>query len=106
MQEAADRADIDIVAMSFPLDHAHLLLLLKAGQDIPWAVNRLKGAVARQLFLLIPELKFDMKTDSLWQRGYGARFVPEAQVDTVRKYIATQFERPYGRDPFDKRYVP
>jgi putative transposase len=98
IREAAKAASIDIIELALPIDHVHLLLRLNDRQTVAWAANRIKGASARRLFQSLPTLKLDMKSEHLWQRGYGARLVPPDQIETVKGYIKTQFDRPLGRE--------
>lgn len=93
--EVAARTDARIVKMETALDHVHLLPYLKPGQELATVMHDLKGAAARLVFQRFPELRLDMGSNSFWQRSYGARRVPPAQVEAVRNYIRTQSERPW-----------
>jgi putative transposase len=75
-------------------DHVHLLLALRRDQRLATAVHDLKGATARSVYARYPELRLDMRSDSLWQKSYGARAVPEEEIENVRRYIRTQEDRP------------
>jgi REP element-mobilizing transposase RayT len=57
-------------------------------------MHQLKGASAREVCKRFPELKIDMRSVSFWQKGYGYRAVSEDQIETVRRYIRTQLDRP------------
>lgn len=49
--------DFEIIEINTDLDHVHLLISCKPQHYIPTIVKRLKGASARLLFKLYPELK-------------------------------------------------
>ena len=61
---------------------------------LPSAMHLLKGASARSVFQAMPELKLDLGTESLWQRGYAFRPVDARALPTVLKYVRTQQARP------------
>jgi REP element-mobilizing transposase RayT len=75
-----------IEAESLP-DHIHLLLRLPEALTLPKAVRYLKGASARRILQLMPELKSDLQSNHFWQRGYGARPVEPGAMPTIRRYI-------------------
>jgi putative transposase len=88
---------IRLVEIELVADHAHMLVEVDKRQNLSDVMKQLKDASARYLFLKYPELKIDMKSDSLWQKGFGQRWVPRDQIDVVRGYIRTQAKRPYRR---------
>jgi putative transposase len=88
-----DRA-IHLLAMAATYDPVHLLLDLRPGQVLASAMHDLKGASARTVFSIFPELRLDMHSNSFWQKNYGSRLVPPGQVNAVRRYIQTQDLRP------------
>jgi putative transposase len=93
-KDTASKVGIVLVEIALEFDHAHLLLELPDSMPIASAMHRLKGASAREVFRLYPELRLDMRARSFWQEGYGSREVPHAQVEAVSLYIRTQSERP------------
>ena len=56
-------------------------------------MHLLKGSSSRTVTSHFPELRAEMGK-SFWQKSFGHRFVPEYQLDTVRRYIETQDDRP------------
>ena len=54
----------------------------------------LKGVSARAVFEREPELRLSMESLAFWQKSFGRRPVPEDQLQTVRRYIRTQLDRP------------
>ena len=85
-----------IEAESLP-DHIHLLLRLPEALTLPKAMRYLKGASARRILQLIPELKSDLQSNHFWQRGYGARPVEPGAMPTIRRYIRRH--RLYSAEP-------
>ena len=56
-------------------------------------MHLLKGSFSRAVTLKYAELRAEMGK-AFWQKKYGARPVPEDQLETVREYIRTQDLRP------------
>ena len=90
----SEARSIHIVAMEAIEDHVHLLLDLKPGQELSTAMHDLKGASGRTVLFRYPDLRLDMHSNSFWQKSYGSRLIPPNQLNAVRRYIATQEERP------------
>ncbi len=97
-REIATEKSLRLVACKCFVDHAHLLLELEARDELPKAMQLLKGVSAYRIFKRIPSLKMDGHTNNLWRAGYGFREVPADQVETVIRYIRTQEERPENFD--------
>jgi len=97
LREIARNKGIHLIELELVADHAHLLVDISEGQNLPSVMHQLKGASARFIFLKYSELKIDMEGESFWQKGYGRRWVPRDQVDAVRRYIRTQRDRAYRR---------
>ncbi len=93
---AAEHNILIIEAESLP-DHVHLLLRLPQTLTLPKAMRYLKGASARRIFQLMPELKSDLQSNHFWQRGYGARPVEPGAIPTIRRYIRQH--RPSSVEP-------
>jgi len=74
-------------------DHAHLVISIAPPWTLPSAIHQLKGASARSLLSRRDELRLDLETQSLWQKGYGWRGVGPEQVHRVRQYVRTQDHR-------------
>ena len=85
---------MSIRALEAVEDHVHLLLDLQGNQSLSVVMHDLKGASAREVLRLFPDLRIDLAASSLWQKGYGWRLVPEGQTEAVRRYIETQETRP------------
>jgi putative transposase len=94
MRQIATRTGIKLIEIEVAVDHVHVLLELDESRSLASAMHQLKGASAREVFQRFPELRFDMRSNSFWQKGYGARYVPPKEIVTVRRYIRTQLDRP------------
>src|SRR5688572_24810373 len=69
----AKRQNIKLLEREAIVDHVHLLLNAADKESLSKAMNYLKGASARALFLRYPSIKMDAETNSFWQRGYGSK---------------------------------
>jgi len=86
-------ADVTLIAAQTEYDHMHLLLRLSDPEDLSSVMHLLKGSSSRTVTLQFPELRAEMGK-SFWQKSFGRRLVPEDQLETVRRYIETQDDRP------------
>jgi putative transposase len=93
LRAAAERHRIRLLECEGVIDHFHLLLELHKLDELPRAMNLLKGASAHAIFREMPLLKLDLHTRNFWQVGYGSKVVPPAATSTVRRYIRTQWDR-------------
>lgn len=93
LMDMVKEKDIDLLECEPMVDHVHLLVGASSSVELSWIMKLLKGRSSYELSQRYPELKLDIGTSSFWQRGFGARLVPEAQLDTVRSYIRTQDQR-------------
>ena len=93
MTETAVEKQMRLLECQPMIDHVHLLIEASSDDGLSWNMKLLKGRSSYELFRRLPELKLDAGQNSFWQRGFAARLVPEAQLETVRRYIQTQGER-------------
>ena len=93
LKETANEKGIRLLEVEAAIDHVHILLELSADESLSRVMNLLKGVTARRIFQHYPELKLDSGVNHLWQKRYGYKPVPEAALQTVRKYIQTQKDR-------------
>jgi len=89
----AAREGIKLIESEAIVDHVHMLLDVDDKAELARAMNYLKGASARALFLTFPMLKLDAHTNSFWQNGYKSKVVPPEAVEQVRHYIRSQWDR-------------
>jgi putative transposase len=97
---AASHHAITLLEFEAIVDHVHILLE-STPAGLTKAMNYLKGASARRLFQLFPEIRQDAHTRSFWQTGYGYKVVVPEAMETTRTYIKTQWDRleDYERPP-------
>ncbi len=60
-------------------------------------VQAVKGGSAREVFLEIPDLRWQMGENHLWGRRFWAEEVPPDAIDAVRNYIRNQEAIHLGR---------
>jgi putative transposase len=94
LAEAALKNGVELLAAETMVDHVHLLIRLTAGQNLSSCMHLLKGASARKLFDEMPDLKLDIGMAHFWQKRYGSKLVQPGAVETIRRYIGSQKERP------------
>jgi REP element-mobilizing transposase RayT len=78
------------------LEHVHMLIFVRPGEDLSYVMNLFKGTCARQIFLEFTELKLDMREIHLWGWRFHAEEVPPSGIEAVRLYIRDQ-ERIHGQ---------
>ena len=89
--EIAKRYEIHFLEIGTDKDHVHFLI-----QSVPvWTVARLvmliKSVTAKQVFLMMPDLKKDLWGSSLWTSGYYASTIGKHGSETViTKYVRDQ----------------
>jgi putative transposase len=89
----AEIADTTLKAAETEYDHVHLLLRVSDPTSLSSVMHLLKGSSSRTVTLEFPELRAEMGK-AFWQKSFGHRLIPEDQLETVRRYIETQDERP------------
>ena len=102
LQELAEEYGFRILAMEVMPDHVHLLVDAKPQFYISDMVKIIKGGLARQLFLLHPEMKEKLWGGHLWNSSYCAVTVSDRSREQVEHYIESQKEKVWngkGRPP-------
>ena len=89
----AREKSIHLVESEATVDHVHLLVAADDRAHLSRAINLLKGATSRRLFLRFPDLKLDAGLNSFWQHRYAAKVVPERAAASVGNYVSTQWDR-------------
>ena len=74
-------------------DHIHLLVDCKPQFYISDMIKIMKGNLARQMFLVHPELKKELRGGHLWNPSYCAVTVSDRSRDQVLTYIEGQKEK-------------
>lgn len=79
--------DCPVLIVGGVADHIHILCSLSRNYSIAKVIGEIKRGSSKWIKTKAAALgKFS------WQNGYGAFSVSQSQVDSVRKYIATQEE--------------
>lgn len=91
----ADEKGWEIVALEVMPDHVHLFVKHDPKASASYVANQFKGFTSRVLREEFPHLKSRMPT--LWSSSYFAASVGAVSAETVRKYIDTQWERPWTK---------
>lgn len=82
-------------ALTIMPNHVHLLLLMTPKVSLSVMMMKLKGTTARKMFIQFPELKKSLYGGHLWSHSYYASTVGNVNESIVKKYIETQWERPF-----------
>jgi putative transposase len=86
-----------IVALEVMPDHVHLFVKTGPKDSPSYVANQLKGFTSRVLREEFPHLKSRLPT--LWSRSFFVATVGTVSEATVRRYIDTQYERPWRKEP-------
>ena len=96
LQELAEEYRFRILAMEVMPDHVHILIDARPQFFISDMVKILKGNLARQLFLLHPEMKKKLWGGHLWNPSYCVVTVSDRSREQVEQYIESQKEKAWG----------
>ena len=88
--EIARQHDFQLLEYNTWLDHAHLLIFVRIGEDLSAVMHQLKGESARRIFLEFGGLKQQTGLNNLWGRRFRADETPPEAVEQVRQYIRDQ----------------
>ena len=91
--ETLKSLDVDVLALEIMPDHIHLLVDCKPQFYISDMIKIMKGNLARQMFLVHPELKKELWGGHLWNPSYCAITVSDRSRDQVLAYIEGQKEK-------------
>lgn len=92
----ADEKGWEVIALEVMPDHVHLFLKHDPKASASYVANQFKGFTSRVLRSEFPHLKSRLPT--LWSSSYFAASVGAVSEATVRRYIDTQWERPWKKD--------
>ena len=85
-----------IVALEIMPDHVHLFVKAHPSDSPSRIANQFKGSTSRALRAEFPHLRSRLPT--LWSKSYFAATVGAVSAATVRRYIDTQYERPWRKE--------
>jgi len=88
--EIARQHDFQLVEFNTWLDHAHLLIFVRIGENLSAVMHQLKGESARRIFLEFDGLKQQTGLNNLWGRRFHADEIPPEAVEQVQQYIRDQ----------------
>jgi putative transposase len=91
----ADEHGWTIIALEVMPDHVHLFVKARPKDSPSFVANQFKGHTSRILRSEFPSLRSRLPT--LWSRSYFVASVGAVSADTVKKYIDTQYERPWRK---------
>ena len=89
----AEEYKFQILAMEVMPDHIHLLVDCRPQFYISDMIKIMKGNIARQMFLVHPELKKELWGGHLWNPSYCAVTVSDRSREQVCSYIEGQKEK-------------
>ena len=90
LESLAQEYKFQILAMEVMPDHIHLLVDCRSQFYISDMIKIMKGNLARQMFLLHPELKKELWGGHLWNPSYCAVTVSDRSREQVLSYIEGQ----------------
>ena len=98
LQDLAEEYQFQILAMEVMPDHIHMLVDCRPQFYISDMIKIMKGNLARQMFLVHPELKKELWKKELWgghlwNPSYCAVTVSDRSREQVSAYIEGQKEK-------------
>src|SRR4029079_14891854 len=99
IRQKAEERGWEIVALEVMPDHVHLFVKHDPKSSASYVANQFKGFTSRVLRTEFPHLRSQLPT--LWSSSYFAAPVGAVSADTVRRYIDTQWERPWKKQKGD-----
>ena len=92
LHDIAAQNGLEVVSLEVMPDHVHILLGASPQQFIPDFVKALKGASARRMFTMHPEIKKSLWGGNLWNPSYFIATVSENTREQIRRYIEEQHD--------------
>jgi putative transposase len=86
----AEEHGFELLEYNSWINHVHMLIFVRPGEDLSYIMNMLKGVSARRIFEEFPDLKSQMGENHLWGRRFRPEEVPESDLEPVRHYIQDQ----------------
>jgi putative transposase len=96
IRDKATENDWQIIALEVMPDHVQLFVKTHPTDSPLHVANQFKGLTSRVLREEFPHLKSRLPT--LWSRSYFVATVGAVSASTVRRYIDTQYERPWRKE--------
>jgi len=89
-QRLTEERGFELLEHNSWLDHVHMLIFVRPGEDLAFVINILKGTCARRIFEEFDGLKMQIGENHLWGWRFHANEVPVEALDEVRQYIRDQ----------------
>ena len=100
-RQTAEEKGFEILCCGIATDHVHIILRHDKRHRSGWVMKCIKGASARRFFLMYPDVKMDLRSNSLWTPKYDKRYLATGEdVERAIWYIEGQ----WTSDGLDKRY--
>ena len=93
LRRLCDYKHVEIIEAHAMPDHIHMLVDCRPQFYISDMIKIMKGNLARQMFLLHPELKKELWGGHLWNPSYCAVTVSDRSREQVSAYIEGQKEK-------------
>jgi len=68
-------------------DHVHLFVKIPPKMSVSEFFNKIKGCSSRRILMMYPDMRKELKGDSLWTRGKFVRTVGSTTDKAVEYYI-------------------
>ncbi len=85
-----------VITLDVMPDHVHMFVKTHPGDSPSHIANQVKGFTSRRLREEFPQLRSRLPT--LWSRSFFVASVGAVSATTVRRYIDTQYERPWRKE--------
>lgn len=85
-----------VIALEIMPDHVHLSVKAHPKHSPSYVANQLKGFTSHVLRAEFPHLRSRLPT--LWSKSYFVATMGAVSAATVRRYIDTQYERPWRKE--------
>lgn len=89
-KEICDELEIEMIAIEWDKDHAHLFLNAPPTFSLSMIMNKIKGASSKRIREEFKELS---KMPSLWTRSYFVSTAGNVSSETIKKYVEGQRKR-------------
>ena len=93
IKRAAEKHNIKVIECGAMPNHVHVVIAIPLSMSIASAVQILKGSSSHELFTFEPRQRLRYPRGRYWARGYFARSVGDADLQTIRAYVRE------GNDP-------
>jgi len=98
----------EVLALEIMPDHVHLFISATPLDSPTEIVKIFKGITAHRLFKKFPELKKRLWRNRLWPPSYYIATHEVAPIETIQKYIESQFTKlhpPFNKDSLRSEVV-